>query len=62
MPPQTHERLKIKHVLPWKKDTNTYGKKNVWIRKWLNALIISSSMDELNIRVNEKFDLMSIIE
>ena len=31
-------------------------------RKWLNALPISSTTDELNIQVNDKFDLLTIIE
>ena len=54
--------LTLNHVLPCKKYTYTYANNNAEIIKWLNALIVAYSMDELNIRVNEKFDLLSIIE
>ena len=52
----------LDHVLLWKKGTNTYADNNVEISKWINALIIASSTDELNIWVNEKFDLMPILD
>ena len=52
----------IQHVLLWQKYTNTYAEHNTESIKWLNALIIASSTDELNIQVNEKFELMPIIE
>ena len=51
----------IKHVLLWQKYTNTYAKHDEESSKWLNALLIASSTDELNIRVNENFDLLPII-
>ena len=53
--------LTLNHVLPCKKDTDTYAKNDAESSKWLNTLLIAYSMNELNIRVNEKFDLMSII-
>ena len=52
----------IQHVLLWKEYTNTYSKHNAESSKWLNELIIDSSTDELNIQVNEKFELMPIIQ
>ena len=43
------------------KYTNTYVDNDAEISKCLNALIIASSIDELNIQVNERFDLLPII-
>ena len=44
------------------KDTNTYDKNNAEGIKWLNKILIDTSTDALNIQVNEKFDLLPIIE
>ena len=52
----------LEHVIQRQKDTNTYFKQDTWSSKWLNALIISSSTDKLNIEVNENFYLRPIIE
>ena len=52
----------IQHVLLWKKYNNTYDEHNPGIIKWLNALIVASSIYELNIQLNEKFEVMPIIE
>ena len=52
----------LKHVLLWEKDTNTYFEHDVDSIKWLNSLLIASSTDELNILVNENFDLLPTIE
>ena len=54
--------LTLDHVLLCQKETNTYAEHDAYISKWLNALLIASSTDELNIRVNEIFDLLPIIE
>ena len=51
----------FEHYLQWQKDTNTYVDHNAESSKWLNALIFASSMDELNIRVNEKFYLPPVL-
>ena len=45
-----------------KKDTNRYAKHDAESSKWLNALLIDSSTNALNNRVNEKFELLPIIE
>ena len=52
----------LDHVLLWQKYTDTYAKHDAEISKWINSLIIASSMYELNIQVNENFDLLPIIE
>ena len=52
----------LEHVLLWKKYTNTYADNDAESSKWINALIISSSTDQLNIWFNEKFDLLPILE
>ena len=49
-------------MLLWKNDTNTYAKNNADISPCLNTLLISTSKNELNIQVNEKFDLLPILE
>ena len=54
--------LKIKHLLPLQKDTITYANKDAETSKPIHTFLIASSMDELNIRVNDKFDLLSIID
>ena len=41
---------------------NTYPENESERRNWINALLIASSTDELNIRVNEEFYLLPIIE
>ena len=51
----------LKHVLLWQKDTNTYAERDAESIKCLNVLLIASSTDYLNIRVNEKFYLMQIL-
>ena len=48
----------IEHVLLWQNDTNTHAEHIVESSKWLNSLLVASSMDELNIQVNDKFDLL----
>ena len=48
-------------VLLWQKDNNAYAKHDVEISKWLNELTIASLMNELNIWVNDKFDLLPIL-
>ena len=52
----------IEHVLLWQKDTNTYADHDSESSKCIGALLIASSTDELNIQVNEKFDLLPILE
>ena len=52
----------IQHVLLWQNFTNTYAKHNAESSKWPNKLLFDSSTDALNIRVNEKFDLLPILE
>ena len=54
--------LTLNPVLLCKNNTNTYAKNDAESSKWLNALLIAYSMEKLNIRVNEKFDLLSIID
>ena len=50
------------HVLLWEKVTNTYTEHNTESSKCINALCIASSTNELNIQVNDKFYLLTIIE
>ena len=52
----------IKHAILWQKYANTYFKHNVESRRWINTLLIATSMDALNIRVNEKFELLPILD
>ena len=52
----------IEHTILQKKDTNTHANHNAENCKWINTLLISSSMDAPNIWVNEKFDLLPILE
>ena len=52
----------LEHLLQWKKDTYTYAKNDADRSKCINAIIISYSTDEINIRVNENFDLLPILE
>ena len=41
--------FRIEHALIWKNDTNIYADHNAEISKWLNALLIASSTDGINI-------------
>ena len=50
------------HMVLWQNDTNTYAKNDAEGSKWINALLITTSTDELNIWVNGNFDLLKIIE
>ena len=52
----------LEHFLQWKKDTYNYAKNDADRSKCINAIIISYSTDEINIRVNEKFDLLTILD
>ena len=52
----------LEHVYLWKKETNTYSEQDAESSKQLNALLIASSTDELNIEVNEKFYLLPSID
>ena len=52
----------LNHMLLCKKETNTYAENNAKNRNCINTLIITSSTDELTIRVNKKFDLLPIID
>ena len=52
----------LKHVLLWKNYTDTYAKHDSDSINWLNTLLITTSTDALNIRFNDKFDLLPIIE
>ena len=54
--------FKLKHVLLWQNYTITYTEHNSESSKCIDAIIVASSTDELNIQVNEKFDLLPIIE
>ena len=54
-------KFALDHVYLWKKETNTYDEHNVESSKQLNELLIASSTDELNIRVNDKFDLLPVL-
>ena len=49
-------------MLLWERETNTYAKNDAEISMWLNALLIASLTDELNIQFNEKFDLLLILD
>ena len=51
----------LKHIILCQKDANTYSMNDADSSKYLNVLPVSSSTDELNIKVNEKFDLLPII-
>ena len=53
--------LTLDHMLLWEKYTNTYANNDVESSKWLNALLVAYSTDELNIRVNDKFDLLPVL-
>ena len=53
--------LMLDHMLLWEKYTNTYANNDVESSKWLNALLVAYSTDELNIRVNDKFDLLPVL-
>ena len=50
-----------KHILLCQKDTNTYSMNDADSSKCLNVLLVSSSTDELNNQVNDKFDVLPII-
>ena len=52
----------LKHVLLYKKYTNTYPEHNAECSKRISALLIASSTNEINIWFNEKFDLLPILE
>ena len=52
----------LEHLLLWKKYTNTYANNNSENNKWLNKLLIATSTDALNMRVNEKFELLPILD
>ena len=52
----------LKHVLLCQTDTDTFAHHDAEISKWINVLLIASSTDELNIRVNNNFELLPIIE
>ena len=54
--------FRLKHMLLWKNDTETYSKHNAESSKWINKIPIANSTDVLNIQVNENFDLLIIIE
>ena len=54
--------FRLDHVLLWQKDTNTNDKHDAETIKWLNPLLVASSMDELNIQSNENFDLLTTLE
>ena len=52
----------IKHVLLWGNIMDTYVGHDEDSINCINALIIVSSTDELNIWVNENFDLLPILD
>ena len=56
------DSLTLEQMLLWQKDTNNYVKNDAESNKRPNELIIASSTDELNIRVNEKLDILPIID
>ena len=52
-------------IAPWQYErlqANKYANNYAYISKWLNALLVASSTDELYIQVNENFDLLPILE
>ena len=45
----------LEHMLLWGKYNDTYAEHDADSIKWINSLLISSSTDELNIQVDNKF-------